>query len=269
MKLTENWRQNPSTTILGKINKSFDNFKIILEINLLKEFGKSFEDARLVSFQDNEITLIGTVWNFDQNEACNSREVAHQAILKLNVDGRIVFFAQPSFGHNLSINKYEKNWVPIIGSTNFVYSLNPNHIVFDLGKGSFYESPGISWEFGTPHCGSQVVELPDSYFAIYHSSIETAVKENYSEQVRFVRRYFIGAYKFSKSAPFSIIQSTKVPILTASLNNPFVKNSPISLLAHGLALDEKHVVISLGVNDAASAIVRLPTEEIVKLLVEN
>jgi hypothetical protein len=240
----------------------------LTEVDLLRHSGKSFEDARLISIQDDVVTLIGAIWQFGGKKSNMLPAVAHQAILQANFKGDVLSVRIPSFGYNTNPIRHEKNWMPILGTSKMVYTINPDHIIYDLESGASFHSPEINWSFGIPHGGSQVIDLSGRYLAIFHSSLDTYLRKPASVSMRIVRHYFLGAYQFSKSPPYKIISKTNYPILSASLNNPSVFNSPISLIAHGLAEMGDTLLISVGVNDAASALIQIPTKNILSRLVK-
>lgn len=260
-KLTVDWRDNPSTIIISRLSRDGLSTTDEIELSLLELTGQSLEDVRLMTVAPDEISLIGAVWDYRNWVENGIRAVTSQAILTLNRSGHINKIVYPNFGMNFSAKEYEKNWVPILDSSLMVYSLGPTLKIFDLQDNSSVESPGITWDYGEPHGGSQIIDVGPYKIGLFHSSMPIERRSVGSLSIAS-RTYFVGAFAMDTDNPHSLIAFSSEPLLTASLRDPMISNSTAVVLPHGLLFQDERLLISFGVNDAASALASLPISPI-------
>lgn len=261
--VTVNWRENPSTVILRSRAGIHGDWRTLGTISLLDaDPPLSIEDARIISFTERSKLLLAAVWHFNQASTTGpDRAVTSQAVIELDHDYTISSINFPNIGGNRLPGHYEKNWMPISDSDYFTYSLNGKHSVFKLNGRQRYQSTGIAWAYGDIHGGSQWVHHDSVLLGFFHSSISVKASEINGLPTKG-KYYFVGAVQANPQPPHNIIAFTPTPILWSSVRNPRVLNGPISLFVNGLATYGDWVEISMGVNDAASALVRFPYESL-------
>jgi len=140
----------------------------------------------------------------------------------------------------------QKNWSPFSkdGEIFFEYSISPR-IIFSLGgnvhRGKFYDRTRLS--------GSAcAVLIGDRYLNICH------FYSGYGNH----RDYYHRFYTFKKDEDFDVIQMGR--------DFKFPSNSSVEFAA-GLDRDGDDVVISFGVNDCHSYLLRMPLKEVKRLLI--
>ena len=81
-------------------------------------------------------------------------------------------------------------------------------------------------------------------------------------------RYWFGALVFEAKPPFSVLGSTREPLVWASEASPTIRSPlngaghPVCILPEGAMLDGHSVLVSCGVNDSYIAILRFNVEEL-------
>ena len=265
--VTVEWRDNPSSIVLVSKSHPAAQWSQLGTVNLLdQDPSLSVEDARIVNFTADSKIMLAAVWHFQPNAgAAKTRAVTSQALIGLNSNYEVTHLTFPNIGDNLSETKYEKNWMPILGTNYFSYTLHDRHIVHNYMEFESYETLGINWAYGAIHGGSQWVRDGSTMLGIFHSSI--AIDTSWQGAIPHNGKYFlIGAVRAESEPPFRLLAYTPSPLLWSSANNPRVRNGSILLFVNGLAIHEGDAELALGVNDAASAYVRIPLKEINKRL---
>lgn len=155
-------------------------------------------------------------------------------------------------------NRREKGWVPFDyhGSLLLSYSLNP-HIVFYPIFGSnecrtvAYTDPVINWPFGELRGGTPAIQINDlHYLSFFHSSMLMQTEQS---QGKMVTHYFMGAYLFETSPPFSITHISNQPIVGKNFYNgpefkPYWK--PIlAVFPCGMIINGSDIWVSYGRDD--------------------
>lgn len=265
--VTLDWRENPSTILLRLRANEATSWKTLSEITLLNdENPMSVEDARIVDIGDHGGTLLAAIWPFEPKSSGGPhRAVTSQAWIALDRDWKVKGIRIPAIGDNRSPTRYEKNWMPMIDIPFFSYSLNRTHCVYSLDGSERYVSPGLTWSFGEIHGGTQWVPEGGTRLGIFHSSLPIAA-DSWAGMPHNQKYFVLGAVRAELDPPFRIVAYTPQPILWSSVRNPRVRNGSILLFANGLSVRGSNVEIAVGVNDAASAIVRLPLRSIESLL---
>jgi predicted GH43/DUF377 family glycosyl hydrolase len=158
----------------------------------------------------------------------------------------------------------EKNWVWFHhgGAMHFVYSPTP-HIVAKLSGdkvGEEWETAGFRWRYGLPRGGTNPVLVNGLYWSFFHSSVEIN-----KDPPR--RRYYIGAYAFHPFAPFKVHSFTRKPLLTGSEADPREPSAPLCVFPCGAIYEHDGWLVVFGVNDCASAWIRIPHNDLLKLMI--
>ena len=262
-RLTDRWRDNPSTLLIRKRSPAESSWVTASEVSLLdSEPVLSLEDARVLQFDDQARRLIVAVWEFSQSTRTGAhRAVTSQAVVSLGQDFGIQSLELPNIGHNLSPTLYEKNWMPIPNSEHVTYSLDGLHTVRALWGPESFTSPGLAWEFGEIHGGTQWTRQGENMMGIFHSS--RPIDGSEWRGIRHNKKYFVlGAVLAKAHPPYRIVAYTPEPLFWSSPRNPRVDNGSILLFANGFAVDGSRALLTMGVNDAASALVSFPLEAV-------
>lgn len=262
LRLTADWRENPSTVMLSWYEPERGVHEFITEISLLEQYGLSLEDVRLFDSSESGVALVGAVWPIGGPLEGPDRAVTDQAIVRLDSEFNIASLDVLPIGFNGNPRHYEKNWTPWLGESRVSYSLSETHVTYDLGSLRATHGSGIRWEFGEPHGGTQWLSVGDTSVCIFHSSFVRASSSGY-------RSYVLGAARASNFAPYDILEVTSEPLLIASTQNPRVVGSNEVLFASGIARKNGSFLVGIGVNDAASALVGIPEESLFSLMSEN
>lgn len=162
------------------------------------------------------------------------------------------------FGGNL-VGGPEKNWCPFDMGTKLVYHV-ANHIAYDLKTSERFETSGVSWNYGQARGGTPAVLVGDEYVSFFHSSIPWRNMPGCGPRLR----YYMGAYAFESSPPYRVTRWTMEPILSGSQHGPSIHCSPAVVFPCGAIAFGDDWLISMGINDCASAWVKIPMNEIDK-----
>jgi predicted GH43/DUF377 family glycosyl hydrolase len=152
-----------------------------------------------------------------------------------------------TYGGNWSPGVMQKNWsfFPHEKTLHFIYYANPHEVV-DLANNQTHKTAGVLWEHGIIRGGTPPILVGDRYVTFFHSS-----RDGDSEHGR---RYYMGAYSFSASPPFTPLALTKAPILKASDLDPSVPHLPLVVFPCGAVHEDGRWIVSLGVNDVSTAL---------------
>lgn len=168
----------------------------------------------------------------------------------------------PQYGQNDG-NSKEKNWVFFEegGKLYCIYADQPNHIVLEIeGERVVKEfvSPAPSWSWGQVRGGASPLRMGDEFIHFFHSSLPTETPPHYV-------RYYAGAYTFSAKPPFAPIKITRRPLMVGSERDSHRVDprytagwKPYVVFPCGMIKSDGGFLVSLGVNDWACAIARMP-----------
>jgi predicted GH43/DUF377 family glycosyl hydrolase len=248
----------PSYGLSMKFNRFFDK--------------EHFEDPRAIYHKG--ITYISSC-NFVVTNNGRGWTGAHQVLNVIHrVDPKNIWVAErridPVYGFNgASIGKdtgAEKNWLWFFhqDQLHMVYQMSP-HIVsrFSLdGKCEqeykTFEKP-LDWKYGTIRGGTPPILTDDGneYLSFFHSSLPDE---------KYHRRYYMGAYTFESQPPFRIMRMTTEPLLVGSEADIWSKDKPLVVFPCGSRLKDKKWLVTMGVNDLASAWIEIPHTDLEPLL---
>lgn len=152
----------------------------------------------------------------------------------------------------------EKNWgwFDHKDGWHFVYHPWPHHVVrTNHGESCasyVQDEEPCPWDFGQMRGGSPPVLLDGLYWCFFHSNIQLGPKR---------RRYFMGAYAFDAQPPFSIKLVTLEPLLSGSMEDQGLM--PVIFPGGAVHQDNKWLV-AFGVNDARSAWIEIPHDDLLE-----
>jgi predicted GH43/DUF377 family glycosyl hydrolase len=157
-----------------------------------------------------------------------------------------------------SVRRTEKNWTFFShqGKIMSVYQVSP-HIVYEMDGANWYlkhsEKFETNWPYGEPRGGTSPVLTDEGYLSFFHSSIET--KQG--------RQYYIGAYLFEATSPFTPIAISKLPIIGGQIipkSIPRLNTSVWVVFPGGVIRTETGWKIAYGSNDLECRILEVTDE---------
>lgn len=172
------------------------------------------EDARLIS-SDGKLWI---VYNDSYREDPSGRRDMYLA--EVRVDKPVYTLEKPlklTHGRDYPTQHCQKNWAPFSyeGKLLFTYTIQPHEIIaFDPESGeaaplSSTVIPSLQWQFGMLRGGTPAMEVEGKYLSFFHSSLFGASRAT-GGKAKW--HYFLGAYTFSKEAPFQIDAMTPKPL---------------------------------------------------------
>lgn len=203
------------------------------------------EDPRFISHDGKLILVYTDGLKMYSSELDDSLEVAKN-------HGRI---KGPYVKSASGINR-EKNWSPFSfdGKLHYIYSDYPRIIICPDG-GLWMPKQGLQWDFGAIRGGTPAVRWENDYITFFHSSLEF-----FNPDANETRRvYYVGAYTFSASPPFSARKVTEIPLIKAVPYRNHVERPAISYVVFptGVIEEKDHFVVSYGCNDYCTRITRI------------
>lgn len=214
------------------------------------------DDARLVTIGDT-LYLV-----YSDNRDKEVTEGGFRVYLvELEVDGdRVeIIHEEPLLKfEDESPQRREKNWVPFDYNGEFLlaYSLNPHKIFLpELGAQSCQTVATTwienVWPCGELRGGTPAIKIDDEhYLAFFHSSYDLATEHSDGKEKL---HYFMGAYLFSATPPFSITHISEEPIVGKNFYHgkkytPYWK--PVCVVFPcGQIVEEDHIWVSYGRQD--------------------
>lgn len=189
---------------------------------------------------------------------------AHQIICSLDNNWNHIKNYHPVYGHNGSeLGKNtgnEKNWIWFFHNDlpHLVYLTKPHTVVrfdkkFEAQQTYETEWDARMWKFGEPRGGTPPVRIGNEYWSFFHSSTPW-------KTVR--RQYHMGVYAFEAQYPFRITRISPSPILSGSIKDPWGPKKPLVVFPCGAVMENGKWLVTLGVNDIASAWIEIPHEDV-------
>lgn len=219
--------------------------------------GEHHEDPRAINVNGN---LLVSYTNFKVRGS-----FAHQGVVALNQQFQgfnPVHIVHGKNGAHLKANSgHEKNWIWFLhdGDLHFVYTTLPHVVcrVKGLAVDRIYETEKFNWKWshGEPRGGTPPVKVGDFYYTFFHSSLPNK---------RFRSRYYMGALRFSATAPFTIDRMTNAPLLAGSEYDPRNPSAPLVVFPCGSKFDGREWLVTMGINDTACAWIRIPHTDLMK-----
>ena len=193
----------------------------------------------------------------------------HVAAFEVAPDFHVIRAIRIKYGHNgssvFSNTGNEKNWGWFFheGALCFVYTLSPLVVVGTDGNADVtaeWKSPGFpGWPFGILRGGTSPVKVGDEYFTFFHSSTWWKPPK---------RRYFVGCAAFSAKEPFLATRWTALPLFAGSTHDPRLFEHEPAVFACGAVHRRGEWLVSMGLNDSACAIARIPHNDLIECMTQ-
>lgn len=253
-KLVENY--NFLNTI--KIFELNDNFSFKKEINLsIKNEipNEQYEDPRVLVHDDKYYVSCA---NYDRLDY----RFIHQKLLIFDKNFNHIGNIHPKYDGNEKNAKdnmsNQKNWTWFVYENKLmcVYKMYPHTVLeFDWDGNvtteykTYFDVNSI-WKYGECRMGSNPI-LKDGY---YHNYFHSSLPWKYPK-----RQYYMGYYKFESVPPFRIVEISEDPILYGNESDErILKNiSPIVIFPCGIIQRDNKFIVSFGLNDEKTGIVKL------------
>jgi predicted GH43/DUF377 family glycosyl hydrolase len=174
-------------------------------------------------------------------------------------------------------NKREKNWVPFIYENELLlaHHLFPHKIFQPLLDGSgdckmvSNTFPSFIWEWGELRGGTPAIKINEEYYlSFFHSSIP--LKTIHSDS-QLIPHYFMGAYLFSATPPFTIKYISPEPIIGPNFyHGPIYEPHwhPVRVIFPcGLVVDKNEILIMYGRQDHEIWITRIDKQQLLEGLI--
>lgn len=157
-----------------------------------------------------------------------------------------------------SPEKRDKNFVPFVYKNTVLYSYSdsPRIVINTSEDNEFYISEqSASWEYGQIRGGSPALLWDGEYVSFFHSSYIV----NQQNSLLGQRVYYMGAYTFSPSPPFSLKRITRIPLMKGVQERSNVKRPTTSFVVFpaGVIDERDHFLVSYGVNDVTTRAIRI------------
>lgn len=222
----------------------------------------TYEDPRIVTV-DGRHWVSYCVWRqgrlFRSHQALSAFNLAWQHLSTLNVP-----YAGNGW-HTGSGTGHEKNWVWFRhdGVWHFVYCAHPHTVVRVTSPSQLTEyipPPRVAempWPYGEIHGGTPPIRAGNEYVTFFHSSLAWQGRK---------KRYYMGAYAFEARHPFAMTRLTRHPLLRGSDKDPRTLGGPLCVFPCGAVFEDGEWLLSMGVNDEATAWARIPHADLDRLL---
>lgn len=226
---------------------------------------EQFEDARAI-YWNNQVWIgcVNFTWFPD-----GSWTGAHQmlGIFRCDPEWTAIARRDPPVETNkgaagFTDGKNEKNWIWFFldGKLHLLYTSDPWKVIefganWDEQKN--HVTDGVRWKYGQVRGGTPPIQVGDQFITFFHSSLPWRGR---------YRRYYMGAIAFESKPPFRPTLWTQEPLLVGSQNDPWQQRKPLVVFPCGAIFEDDFWTISLGVNDLKSAWLKLPHEDLQKLL---
>lgn len=165
--------------------------------------------------------------------------------------------------------RQEKNWTPFEyqGQLLLSYSLAPHRVLLPcFGTHSCVDysisAESIKWDYGELRGGTPACLIGDRYLSFFHSSMYLEEKQTFY--------YYMGAYTFSATPPFEILEISPHPIIGAHFYTGPSYNTRIPLrvvFPSGFVFDEEYIWVACGKQDNEMWIYKLDRQGLLDSLV--
>ena len=232
----------------------YDTLKEI-DLNIVDEHEyEHYDDPRVLVHEDKIYVSCASYTH-------SKYHIVHQKILVLDKDFKHIGNIHPVYGYNgKSLNENtgkEKNWTFFINENKLmcVYKVYPHTVVeFDWDGNvvsEYITHNKFDWKYGQLRGGTNPILKDGYYHSFFHSSIPWKHEHR--------RRYFMGHYKFEATPPFRIVEMSTEPILWGNEQDErmFPEISPLVVFPCGSIMEDDKFVVSFGLNDEKTGIIKI------------
>lgn len=169
----------------------------------------------------------------------------------------------------------EKNWSPFAyeNELHLIYSLEP-HRIYRYDGTSSCKTVGLSyssleWPDSILRGGTPALPIDNErYLSFFHSFSVMASEQSKNVPID---HYFMGAYTFSREAPFEILQVSPRPIIGQGFYEgpyykPYWKPALLVVFPGGFVFDDQHIWVVFGKQDHEAWVVKFDKEALLKSL---
>lgn len=173
---------------------------------------------------------------------------------------RIVNHFQPVYTGN-DFTTMQKNWSfwSADGRLYAAYERSPANVVLELDGNrvvNVFKTQSPEWSYGQLRGGTMPIDHKGLWLQFFHSSTR-------NNKSAWGWTYYLGALLMEKTAPFQIVAISKLPIMAGTERYfPVPRWKPRILFPAGAIKIDGEYVVSLGVNDAATAKVSLNEKDL-------
>lgn len=140
-----------------------------------------------------------------------------------------------------------------------IYKLAPEQIVLELQGDAVikeYRTKSPDWDWGEMRGGTQPISHKGLWLRFFHSSTR-------NNKSAWGWNYYLGALLMENTPPFQIVAVSKFPILAGTERYfPVTRWKPRVIFPAGAIKTENGFVVSVGLNDAATARVTLTEQDL-------
>jgi hypothetical protein len=199
-------------------------------------------------------------------------------------------------------NLQQKNWTPFThsGLTYLIQYINPLTVVQPVEKKVQFEGAAVyrtyghvvsqvgeaklHWPYGSIHGGTNALLLScgTRYLSFFHSvirrpqatptsSTSSSSSSSSSDAPKLPRLYFVGAFTFTSTPPFKLLQVSRMPIMNTKLwVGPKAKKKNIETVVFPthFFFNKSDCVVSAGYQDQYGVILRINTGKLLSSLVD-
>lgn len=172
-------------------------------------------------------------------------------------------------------NIHEKNWVPFDyqGDLLLSYSIIPHKVFLPFLNSSQCATIALShamgdcsWDWGELRGGTPALEVDGEYLAFFHCS---KFMRTVHSQGKLIQHYFMGAYTFESSPPFSVTKMSSEIIVGENFyhGKSYKTWKPLRVVfPAGFVFDEEYVWVVYGRQDYEMWVVKMDKIDLLKSL---
>ena len=255
-----------------------EEFEPISKPSLLRIY--SDFSLKVSKMQGARILKTGSTYSIVYNNILNTpdQETRRMVVATLNYDKNSDTFSitKPKYILSFDVDKKqwrEKNWIPFYYKQHLylAYSLNPHHI-FQLHRNEntcqniSITNKHIEWPWGDLHGGTPSILDNGQFLGFFHSDKDLKTVQSNGEKIT---HYFIGAYCFKPTPPFTITAISALPIVGKTFyeSDDFPTWKPLKVVyPTGFVLDKFRVSLVYGRQDHQCWVVIMDKEKLLKSL---
>jgi len=241
-----------------------------LEIHNVPPVGSFMQDPRLIIIDNRLLMIYSNTWD----EV--TQELRRVFVAEVQYDGDR-FYIENSFPllkfDRDPTNKQEKNWVPFEYDGNLLlsYSIVPHKVFLPLLEQNecatiAYSETNIDWNWGELRGGTPALMVDGEYLAFFHCS---KYMKTVHSKGKSLQHYFMGAYTFKSSPPFSVTKISPEIIVGKNFYHGKLHQTwkPLFVVfPGGFICNKQHIWVVYGRQDHEMWIVKINKDGLLKSL---